>query len=95
MVKSLICNKIGEHWVSGVFTPDKSNVTVGVLFAEASGGVFVEMSIDGENWVVAGQVVSSANISSRYVLKGLSGFVKGMCFRVVCSTEPESVKYLE
>jgi hypothetical protein len=81
-------------YVSGVYTPSTSNMSIGVKFAGQPGAAVVERSIDGVNWAVAGAIASVAN-DSAYVLQNVCGFVTGEVFRVRVNEEPESIHVLE
>jgi hypothetical protein len=93
---NLSFSETGNNWTSEIIVPSTSDMAVGVKFPNTGkpGAVIVEQTIDGENWTLAGQIVGRMNDTSYYVLKNVCGFVVGTSFRIVISTEPESIKIL-
>ena len=83
-----------ECWLSDAFTPESSNISIGVKFGAKMGSTVVHRSIDGVNWAVAGMIAGASN-DSTYLLQNVCGFVVGESFRVETSEEPESINVLE
>jgi hypothetical protein len=89
----LVFAQHGREWMSEVFVPTSSRMTIGVRFAGKPGSAVLEHSIDGVNWVVAGLVAGVAN-DSAYATNTFR-IVIGEYFRVRTSEEPESIQVFE
>ena len=87
----------GKRWLSGAFSPTKSNIEVAVEFANEGGGhVGVHRSADGVEFTqFESDTVGNTCKNTRRLVWNISGFVPGGFLRLCSTAEVASCTWRE